>query len=224
MPLRAVSGDGQSFMASECNESIREVKTICPHCSGEMVFVNPLADIIKHFRHKTECPYSTEPESNEHMAMKLFVYNYLKKIYSGFMYVGLEVKMKKRIADVVVGKTVIECQVSNISLREVKERIEDYNEMGYSIMWILHNKNYFDKCPCFVKSGPYPRFLERFIHRLYYGRIYYFFDGMGIVPSHFSYKERIWSKPFDEDLNHTFRWTNHNGYKIAMFREGVWWK
>lgn len=49
---------------------------------------------------------------------------------------------KKRIADVFVTlpnglKEVVECQVSRITLEEVKKRTEDYYSLGFSVQWVF---------------------------------------------------------------------------------------
>ncbi|MCC5831626.1 MAG: hypothetical protein JJU12_01090 [Chlamydiales bacterium] len=49
-----------------------------------------------------------------------------------------------RVADVVwpCRKIIFEIQYSPISAREVKERNRDYGRLGYTVIWILHERRY----------------------------------------------------------------------------------
>jgi hypothetical protein len=61
---------------------------------------------------------------------------------------ALSIELEKNLipnrrADIVLqGKktVVVECQVSPMTIREIKERTEDYNNMGYHVLWIYHLK------------------------------------------------------------------------------------
>jgi len=50
-----------------------------------------------------------------------------------------------RIADVLIGQTVFEIQVSPITVSEVQERNHDYESQGLTIVWLLHDKRYNQK-------------------------------------------------------------------------------
>jgi len=52
---------------------------MCPSCKQELIFVDGI-EIIKHFRHKVECDCNWEPESENHLEMKMFMKNLLKII------------------------------------------------------------------------------------------------------------------------------------------------
>ena len=100
-----------------------------------MHVVLPQENIIKHFRHVNEDAHG-EPETQEHIEMKSFIYNLL-------LCTVMEKKVGNRIADVVEGdQLVVECQCSPISQREMKEREEDYNEYGYHVLWVFGGKYY----------------------------------------------------------------------------------
>ena len=166
MPIRAIVNNIEVFAnVFSGGDNIK-----CPNCDQEMIFVNPVADIIKHFRHKVECPYSTEPESIEHIEMKGF----LKRNIPG---ARVEVKIGRRIADILIEDIVIECQASSITLRELKERTYDYNNNGYWVLWILHWKNY-------AVEGKQTKIVERFLQTKNYGR-FYLFNADEIVPIHY---------------------------------------
>lgn len=69
----------------------------------------------------------------------------------------LEYKMANHIADVVWLKQsiVFEIQCSNLSIETAQNRIKDYNALGFSVVWILHQKTFNHK-----RVKP----LERFLH------------------------------------------------------------
>lgn len=166
MPIRAVVDNKEVFA-----DTFTAGKNItCPNCEQKMIFINPIAHIIKHFRHKVECPYSTEPESIEHIEMKGFFMNKITEA-------RIEVKIGKRIADVVVNGVVIECQVSSISLKEIRERNKDYNNNGYYVIWILHRKNY-------AIEEKQTKIVERYLQTNNYGR-FYLFNKDEIIPIHY---------------------------------------
>ena len=125
------------------NTDIRQ-KWTCPNCKETMSFVNANTK-IKHFRHfaDSKCLH-TEPESEEHISLKLSIYNDLKR--KGYK-CEYEVKIGHHIVDIVAvspagKKYAIECQVSIISSEEVLDRNKDYTEAGFNCLWILHTKNY----------------------------------------------------------------------------------
>lgn len=222
MPLKAIREDGQTIYSKQCNNSIRKEKLICPHCKEGMIFVNPYCDIIKHFRHKNTCPFSTEPESKEHIEMKAFFCN----LFGG----GTpEVKIGKRIADVVHDDVVIECQVSPITMKELIERTKDFNKNGYSVGWVFHPKNFMKIDGNVIK----PRKVEKFIHSLFYGRVYYFVDG-DVLPVHFGFeygiglgrRKRLWSSTAKGESHHWLDLvkSKNSEMKILLFNDGVWWK
>jgi competence CoiA-like predicted nuclease len=198
-----------------------------------MVFVNPLADIVKHFRHKVECPYSTEPESKEHLEMKAF----FCRNFGG----EPEFKIGNNITDVVIKhlNIAIECQVSPITLRTLQERTEHLNDYGYHVLWVFHKNNYWKETTVrnlslldalIIK----PRKTEKTIHKLYYGRIYYYNCHGLLEAGHLSFEYGRGlgrSKRFGE-LHYingisgrcNFVKVQNDGYKIVLLGDGVWWK
>lgn len=77
----------------------------------------------------------------EHIQMQSFIYNLLPKndceLEKRFQEIG-------RIADVVwrSEKIIFEIQCSPISADEVRERNQAYQSLGYSVVWILHDKQF----------------------------------------------------------------------------------
>lgn len=102
----------------------------CPYCRSELVL--KAGDVkIHHFAHKVKSDCIMNGESQKHLEGKAFIYN-LNDTLAEF-----EKRVGNRIGDVVLGNTVIEIQNSNISVDEIKDRFKDWNESGYSMMWIL---------------------------------------------------------------------------------------
>lgn len=98
--------------------------------------------------HKQNHFYHVEPDrfcrqngkSQEHLQVQLFLKSELKNDCI------LEKRFKEinRIADAVClsKKIIFEVQCSPISLEEVKSRNRDYESIGYSVIWILHDQRY----------------------------------------------------------------------------------
>lgn len=108
----------------------REDYYFCPFCKSELVL--KAGDVkIHHFAHKVKSDCIMHGESQKHLEGKTFFYN-LDDTPAEF-----EKRVENRIGDVVLGKTVIEIQNSNISVEEIRDRFNDWNKAGYSMMWIL---------------------------------------------------------------------------------------
>lgn len=127
--------------------TVRTEKYVCPFCKERMILVKPELTIIDHFRHKVECVYNSEPETQQHLEGKKFLYDFFKD----YCDCGLEVKLGNRIADVVLingrRRVALEYQCSPISMREYLDRTKDYDEMGVRVVWVWGGANgvSFDK-------------------------------------------------------------------------------
>jgi len=94
---------------------------------------------------------------------------------------------------------IIEIQTSNISIDKIIHRTEQYSKRGAYILWIiplesdLGNENFR------------PRLFERFLHTMFYGRVYYWCRGNGsnLIPVHYGKAERYIEESFwyDEEGN-----------------------
>ncbi len=83
-------------------------------------------------------------------------------------------------------KVIVEVQASRISLDTIVKRSVEYSRRGGSILWLV---------PLTSSLGEEnfrPRFFERFLHAMFFGRIYYWCkgDGLKITPVHFGNAER----------------------------------
>ena len=81
---------------------------------------------------------------------------------------------------------IIEIQASTLSIEKILHRTEQYSKRGAYILWIV---------PLEEDLGTEkfrPRLFERYLHRLYYGRVYYWYrgDGSKLTPVHYDITER----------------------------------
>jgi competence CoiA-like predicted nuclease len=81
---------------------------------------------------------------------------------------------------------IIEIQASTLSLNKILQRTEQYSKRGAYILWIVPLEEELGK------DNFRPRLFERFLHSMYYGRIYYWWRGNGseLTPVHFGTAER----------------------------------
>lgn len=245
--LKAKTKQGKEILY---NESPIPQDILCPHCNSKVSYVKihlRLGNfVIPHFRHKTECIYQTEPESKEHLFMKTQVYEKLKPYFEKL---ELEIKLTNRIADLFGkdkkgNKIVIECQHSRISQKEIIERTNDYTQMGYYTLWILHINNFMRTTPEEEYDGLYRiGSAERWLHKINYGRVYYFLENFGknIINTHFigtgrcinnSYTGQDYYKYYkiykessqgQMPNNLGLLCFDNDGFKIARFYDKKWW-
>lgn len=81
---------------------------------------------------------------------------------------------------------IIEVQVSTLSITRILHRTEEYRKRGAYILWIV---------PLEENLGEEifrPRLFERFLHTLYYGKVYYWYQGDGsiLTPVHYGQADR----------------------------------
>ncbi|MEV2910490.1 competence protein CoiA family protein [Paenibacillus larvae] len=137
--IKAIAEDGNAKFAWEAE---RGPKYICPGCEGRVVLKRGEVKVA-HFAHYPgdSCPYSIG-ESWEHMRMKENMIKILRKRYASDMIDSEVAVIDGRRADIVLKlpdfPLVIECQVSPISVAEVRERTQDYLKAGCFVQWVFH--------------------------------------------------------------------------------------
>jgi competence protein CoiA len=167
---------------------------LCPECK-EKVILRKGIKRIHHFAHKppVTCQYGTG-ETEAHRLCKISIYEHLVK-KPNVRNPALERYMKTvrpdvsaRISDVPVA---IEVQISNLPIDTVVHRTQEYTRRGIYILWLAQWDPSLD-------SGQYsPSLWERWLHAAYLGRIYYWKEGLSVIPYHMapflSYvEEREW--------------------------------
>jgi len=178
---------------------------ICPHCKEKVIFVDAIFK-IKHFRHYSFSNCETEPETEKHLEMKQFLIDKLKlnpnqiEVDLGFAKPDLFLEEEK---------ITIEMQHSPISFLEFIERTQNYSYNGFSVLWIFDIDLLNIKEIKIIKDEEgklvsthlqhpegisesiayYPEFIKS-AHKLYYGRVYFYYKNQ-IIPIHFQSYGRI---------------------------------
>jgi competence protein CoiA len=175
----------------------------CPQCA-EPVVLKKGEIKVHHFAHaaKTDCEYGGG-ESDEHRQCKMALFNTLRKL-PGSQDWELEWDLKEVRPDLIgrlkdqtgkVRSIAIEVQASSLGLHRILERTKHYGEKRIPILWLVPWNSE-------LETGRYsPSAWERWLHTLYFGRVYYWKRGARVVPIHFSeymlhVEARTW---YDED-------------------------
>lgn len=182
MPFTA-SLDGETVIISSFNEVDRGRNFRCKLCDEKMtlVFSNVYSN---HFRHLVSS--CENYETMEHLMMKKYIYDWLSEF--GFSCeleeINIDENGKKNIIDVAAyrgkNKIAIECQHSKIVVSKAKNRTRLLNKKGYFVLWILDRLSF---------SSQKVTDLEKFLHRIYYGKVYYLLH-KNLRPIHFRKVER----------------------------------
>lgn len=119
---------------------------LCPECRALLrLRSGPHRQL--HFYHLTQTPHCRQHQkSAEHLHIQLQLLSLLTeeaKMECVFSSIG-------RIADVAwhTRKIIFEIQFSPISLEEVQNRNNDYRQIGYEVIWILHEKQFNKNALC----------------------------------------------------------------------------
>ena len=123
---------------------------------------------------------STPAESYTHKVIKQYLYDQIFESNLNITERSLEKYIGKRYADVYFkfqsGKEiVIEVQHSQISVREIIQRTNDYNKQGVYILWILHGEGSCVAAPKYPVDSKEIKIsmAESYLHKIYGGRVYY---------------------------------------------------
>jgi len=174
---------------------------VCPSCSAQVALKKGSIK-IHHFAHypPVSCEYGVG-ESEEHRRCKTAIFEAIRSETNTSMW-ELERDLGSVRPDVsgYIGHTpvAIEVQVSSLSLERIAHRTREYADKGISVLWIAlrHNR---------LLNGRFsPSVWEKWLHALYFGRVYYWETGCGVVPVHFGkymlhVKEREWRDASGEE-------------------------
>jgi competence protein CoiA len=156
----------------------------CPMCDEAVVLKKGRVK-IHHFAHLPpyNCAYGTG-ETEQHRQVKLAIYRALAKHPE-----VSKLQVERSLGDVrpdisfYLGKTpiAIEVQVSTLSLDTIDKRTRSYMEKGISLLWtspfgstLWHGEQYS------------PKQWEKYLHSLYFGKVYYWIEGEKLLPVHFA--------------------------------------
>jgi competence protein CoiA len=122
---------------------------VCPFCDEALITVREhlrMGDWVQaYMRHKGECSttYAHHPESPEHLTAKAWIRDSMPEVY-GYVVVSADCEVRipeiNRIADVCFflangDRMIHEAQLAAISVDELEARTNDYQSLGYGIVW-----------------------------------------------------------------------------------------
>ena len=179
--LSACDEDNKYVLAMEARKD--DGPFFCPQCDEELILKQGRVKIA-HFSHfpDSTCTYAGEPESAEHVAAKLEIYEALRT-QPGVSKLQVERYLKEVRPDISFsfeGRYIaIEVQISPLSFDELIRRTTAYTQKNIYVLWM-------PILPMDVFSGRYaPKEWERNLHELYEGVVYYWLSGLKVVPIEF---------------------------------------
>lgn len=172
--------DGQKVGAWEADKSDKPF--IC-FCCQQVVTLRKGGVRAAHFAHQppVTCEYGTG-ESEEHRRCKISIYESLAA-HPRVTKCELERNLGTVRPDVSAYinnvPVAIEVQLSNLSLAKIRYRTAEYSARGIYVLWLpLYT-------PSLQRELYRPRPWERWLHAAYFGRVYYWLEGLKVVPVHF---------------------------------------
>lgn len=184
--------DGQTVTAYL--ESKRNAPFLCADCGDEVILKSGRRR-TNHFAHANPltCRFA-QGESEAHRYCKLEIYESLLRM-SNVTGAALERPLAGNRPDVsayINGVPVaIEVQISSLSLETIMRRTIAYHQKGIYVLWLLQWTPELD-------SERYaPLMWEKWIHAAYFGRVYYWIEGLQVVsytfePSLKSVPKKTW--------------------------------
>ena len=155
---------------------------LCPCCS-EVVTLRRGGIVAPHFAHQPPvvCEYGTG-ESEEHRRCKIAIYDALAahpRVRKCEMERDLGAVRPDVSAYINNVPVAIEVQASHLTLQKIRLRTERYARLGIYVLWLPIYKES-------LKRELYsPRPWERWLHEAYFGRVFYWIEGLRIQPIHF---------------------------------------
>jgi competence protein CoiA len=175
--------DGQTVTAYF--ESKQNAPFACLECNDELVLKTGRRR-IKHFAHANPlaCRFA-EGESDKHRKCKMEIYEALLR-QPGVRDVALERPLGSVRPDVSAYfndiPVAIEVQISALSVDTIMRRTIDYHQRGIYVLWLLQWTSALDG------ERYIPRMWEKWVHAAYFGRVYYWLEGLSVVPYRFEPK------------------------------------
>lgn len=164
-------------------EAEREQRPFVCHCCNQVVTLRRGGIRAPHFAHQppVTCEYGTG-ESEEHRRAKLAIYESLlgeARVTKCEIERNLGTVRPDISAYIDKVPVAIEVQLSSLSLDSIKYRTAEYARRGIYLLWLpLYTEA--------LKRELYrPSPWERWLHAAYFGRVYYWLEGLQVMPVHF---------------------------------------
>jgi competence protein CoiA len=194
--------DGQTVTAYL--ESKSNGPFACLQCNEEVILKTG-RNRVNHFAHANPiaCKYA-EGESDVHRRCKMEIYLALQN-HPNVRNVVLERPLgivRPDVSAAINGVSVaIEVQISSLSLETIMSRTIEYARKGMYVLWLLQ------WTPKLNANRYTPKLWEKWIHTAYFGRVYYWTEGLTAVSYHFdpSYKTVLKKS-----------WYSENGKKVTV--------
>lgn len=169
----------------------------CPECYSDVV-LRKCIEKIDHFAHQSRLtPIHSSKESELHDTCKRTILEYLLKKYpegSWDKERAIPARPKDNIQKLqpdISGRInkqglAIEVQLSTLSIGEILKRTLTYKRRNIAILWIV---------PLLKPIGQEqfrPRLFERYLHSMYFGRVYYWWADLKhqVIPVHYANAKR----------------------------------
>lgn len=155
---------------------------VCLQCHEEVILKSG-RNQVNHFAHANPiaCKFA-EGESDLHRKCKMEIFETLRKT-PGVRDVAMERPLAENRPDVsacIRGIPVaIEVQISSLSLDTILRRTIDYFRKGIAVLWLMQ------WTPALDATRYTPKLWEKWIHAAYFGRVYYWTEGLTVVSYHF---------------------------------------
>lgn len=173
--------DGQTVAAYD--EFKRNGPFRCLQCNEEVILKSGRSK-VNHFAHANPlaCDRALN-ESEQHRTCKLEIYRALQN-QPGVTDLALERPFEHFRPDIYAAirgtPVAIEIQISSISVEAIRARTIAYHQKGIYVLWILIWKPELDR----VRYTP--TVWEKWIHALYFGRVFYWLHGLEVAEYRFN--------------------------------------
>ncbi len=163
----------------------------CPCCKKE-VGLKKGDKKIHHFYHIKENPECTVPKESEiHLRIKKEMYEHFTKLRN-CRKCELERNLKGVRPDISLyiddTAVAIEIQKSDISCDLIRQRMIRYSQLNIYVLWVIPELLLKKKSNYYGASREYHNFKdwEKFLHKMYNGRLYYWNGGTNVDAVHFT--------------------------------------
>src|ERR1035437_3142462 len=152
----------------------------CPEC-GDPVILKSGKSRVNYFAHKNPlaCKFAGgESEAHENCKMQIFA---ALKQHPAVSNAALEHPIGTNRPDVSAEingvQVAIEVQLSSLSIETIMQRTIDYYRAGIHVLWLLQ------WTPKLDGKRYTPRLWEKWVHAAYFGRVYYWIEGLNWFPA-----------------------------------------